>query len=195
MHKSLLDVVANAELLDELTVLVDVVLLDVGEETTTLTNQHEQTTAGVEVLLVGLHVLGQLLDALGQDGNLNLGVAGVLGVLAELGGELRLALLGNRHDFTFLVAAAGCAPHGLDSPSTGKPPVERISKWRVPTERYVTTDQQHNAAIAQLDHVMQETGTTKEDGPRQLRKQRLTYLETISYLWRKCDRRLSPWRT
>lgn len=155
MHKSLLDVVANAELLDELTVLIDVVLLDVGEETTTLTNQHEQTTAGVEVLLVGLHVLGQLLDALGQDGNLNLGVAGVLGVLTELGGELRLALLGNRHDFTFLVATAGCAPHGLDSPSTGKPPVERISKWRVPTGRYVTTDQQHNAAIAQLDHVMQ----------------------------------------
>lgn len=154
MHKSLLDVVANAELLDELTVLIDVVLLDVGEETTTLTNQHKQTTAGVEVLLVGLHVLGQLLDALGQDGDLNLGVAGVLGVLAELGGELRLALLGNRHDFTFLVAAAGCAPHGLDSPSTGKPPVERISKWRVPTGRYVTTDQQHNAAIAQVDHVM-----------------------------------------
>lgn len=154
MHKSLLDVVANAELLDELTVLVDVVLLDVGEETTTLTNQHEQTTTGVEVLLVGLHVLGQLLDALGQDGNLNLGVAGVLGVLTELGGELRLALLGNRHDFTFLVAAAGCAPHGLDSPSTGKPPVERISKWRVPTGRYVTTDKQHNAAIAQVAHVM-----------------------------------------
>ena len=86
MHKSLLDVVANAELLDELTVLIDVVLLDVGEETTTLTDEHEQTTAGVEVLLVGLHVLGQLLDALGQDGDLNLGVAGVLGVLAELGG-------------------------------------------------------------------------------------------------------------
>lgn len=155
MHKSLLDVVANAELLDELTVLIDVVLLDVGEETTTLTDEHEQTTTGVEVLLVGLHVLGQLLDALGQDGDLNLGVAGVLGVLAELSGELRFALLGNRHDFTFLVTAAGCAPHGLDSPSTGKPPVERISKWRVPTGSYVTTDQQHNAAIAQLAHVMQ----------------------------------------
>ena len=105
--RDLLDVVADAELLDELTVLVDVVLLDVGEETTTLTDEHEQTAAGVEVLLVGLHVLGELLDALGQNGDLNLGVAGVLGVLAELSGELRLALLGNRHDFTFLVTAAG----------------------------------------------------------------------------------------
>ena len=119
MHKSLLDVVANAELLDELTVLIDVVLLDVGEETTTLTDEHEQATTGVEVLLVGLHVLGQLLDALGQDGDLNLGVAGVLGVLAELGGELRLALLGNRHDFTFLVAAAGCGPMASIRPQLG----------------------------------------------------------------------------
>ncbi|EEP45016.1 hypothetical protein COLINT_02286 [Collinsella intestinalis DSM 13280] len=33
--------------------------------------------------------------------------------------------------------------------------MERISKWRVPTGRHVTTDQQHNAAIAQLTHVMQ----------------------------------------
>lgn len=31
----------------------------------------------MEVLLVGLHVLGQLLDALGQDGDLNLGVTGI----------------------------------------------------------------------------------------------------------------------
>ena len=35
MYKSLLDVVADAQSLDELTVLDDVVLLDVGEKTTT----------------------------------------------------------------------------------------------------------------------------------------------------------------
>ena len=74
MYKSLLDVVADAQSLDELTVLDDVVLLDVGEKTTTTANEHEQATTGVEVLLVGLHVLGQLLDALGQDGDLNLGL-------------------------------------------------------------------------------------------------------------------------
>ena len=101
MH-NLLDVVADAELRDEHTVLDDVVLLDVGKKTTTATNDHEQAAAGVEVLRVGLHVLGELADALGRDGNLNLGIAGVLRVLAELGGELRLALLGDGHLFTFL---------------------------------------------------------------------------------------------
>ena len=101
MYKSLLDVVADAQSLDELTVLDDVVLLDVGEKTTTTTDEHEQATTGVEVLLVGLHVLGQLLDALGQDGDLNLGVAGVDRGVTELGSQLRLALFGNSHCFTF----------------------------------------------------------------------------------------------
>ena len=53
MYKSLLDVVADAQSLDELTVLDDVVLLDVGEKTTTTADEHEQATTGVEVLLVG----------------------------------------------------------------------------------------------------------------------------------------------
>ena len=84
MYKSLLDVVADAQSLDELTVLDDVVLLDVGEKTTTTADEHEQATTGVEVLLMGLHVLGQLLDALAQDGDLNLGVAGVDRGVTEL---------------------------------------------------------------------------------------------------------------
>lgn len=47
MYKSLLDVVADAQSLDELTVLDDVVLLDVGEKTTTTADEHEQATTGV----------------------------------------------------------------------------------------------------------------------------------------------------
>ena len=57
-NTSLLDVVANAEALDERTVVLDVLLLDVGQETTTLTDEHEQATTGVMVLLVLLQVLG-----------------------------------------------------------------------------------------------------------------------------------------
>ena len=49
---TLLDVVANTELLDEGTILEDVVLLDIGEKTTATADEHEQTTTGVEVLLV-----------------------------------------------------------------------------------------------------------------------------------------------
>ena len=103
MHNVLLDVVADTELLDERAVLEDVILLDVGQKTTTATDQHEQTAAGVEVLLVGLHVLGELTDALGQDGNLNTGVAGVHGAVAKLSGQLSLALFRNGHGFTFLL--------------------------------------------------------------------------------------------
>ena len=138
MHKSLLDVVAECRALDELTVLDDVVLLDVGEETTTLTNEHEQTTTGVEVLLVGLHVLGQLLDTLGQDGDLNLELPVSRAFLPNLAVSSALRSLEIVIDFTFLVAPAGGAPM-VDSPSTGKPPVERTSKVEVPTGRYVTT--------------------------------------------------------
>ena len=114
----LLDVVADTELLDERTVLEDVVLLDVGQKTTTATNEHKQAATGVEVLLVGLHVLGELTDTLAQDGDLNLGVAGVHGGIAELCGKLRLALLGNSHVSPFVHD-----PTGLNSPQTGKPPV------------------------------------------------------------------------
>ena len=84
-----------AEALDEVTVVLDVVLLDVGEETTTLADQHEEAATGVEVLLVGLHVLGELLDAGGQDGDLDLGGTGIVLVLAVLLDELGLLLLGD----------------------------------------------------------------------------------------------------
>ena len=103
---TLLDVVANTELLDEGTILEDVVLLDIGEKTTATADEHEQTTTGVEVLLAALHVLGELLDALGEDRNLNLGVTSVDGGVAELSGELGLALLGNSHVSPFIYGFA-----------------------------------------------------------------------------------------
>lgn len=52
-----LDVVADAEFCDELAVVLDVALLDVGEEATTLADEHEQAAARVVILLVDLDVL------------------------------------------------------------------------------------------------------------------------------------------
>ena len=102
-YPRLLDVVADAQSLDELTVRNDVVLLDVGKKTTTLTDEHEKAAAGVEVLLMGLHVLGKALDALGKDGDLDLGVAGVDRSVAELCGKLCLALFRNSHVSPFFL--------------------------------------------------------------------------------------------
>ena len=76
MYKSLLDIVADAQSLDELTVLDDVVLLDVGEKTTTTANEHEQATTGVVILRVLLQVLGQVVDPFSQKGDLHLGRTG-----------------------------------------------------------------------------------------------------------------------
>ena len=94
---SLVDVVADTEFLDEGAVLLDVALLDVLQEVTTLTDEMAQATAGGMVLLVGLEVLGELGDAVGQDGNLNLGRSGVVLVLAKLLDELGLLLLADGH--------------------------------------------------------------------------------------------------
>ena len=62
------------------------------------------------VLLVGLHMLSQALDALRQDGNLHGGGAGVPLVLAILPDELCLAFLGDCHVVTAF---------RVDSPRTG----------------------------------------------------------------------------
>ena len=67
----------DAQLSDQSTVTVDVLLCQVVQHGTALTNHHQQTTAGVVVVLVGTQVLGQLVDASGQDSDLDLGRTGV----------------------------------------------------------------------------------------------------------------------
>lgn len=88
-----LDVVANTELLDEFAVFEDVAVLDVDEQATTLTNEHEQTAARMVILGVLFEVLGEVADALGEDSHLHLGAAGVSLALAEFLDELGSALL------------------------------------------------------------------------------------------------------
>ena len=60
-----------------------------------LTDELQKTSAGVEVLLVDLQVLGEVTDTNGQDCNLNLRRTGVLLVLAVLLDELCYLLLGD----------------------------------------------------------------------------------------------------
>ena len=88
-----LDVVADTELLDEFAVFEDVAILDVDEQATTLTNEHEQTAARVVILGVLFEVLGEVADALGEDRDLNFSATRILSILAIFGDELCSALL------------------------------------------------------------------------------------------------------
>ena len=69
---------AQPELLDEGAVALEVVLLKVVQEPATAADEHEQPAAGVMVLLVGAKMLGELVDALGEQRDLDVGVPGVL---------------------------------------------------------------------------------------------------------------------
>jgi hypothetical protein len=67
----------EAELLEELRVFREVVALDVVEQLTTAGGHLEEAAAAVEVLAVGAEMLGQVIDASGQQGDLDLGGTGV----------------------------------------------------------------------------------------------------------------------
>src|SRR5215207_2883000 len=71
---------AQTETLDELAVAVDVDIGEVAEQTTTLTDEEEQATTRVVVVLVLLQVLGEVLDPLGEDRDLDLRGSSVTGV-------------------------------------------------------------------------------------------------------------------
>ena len=116
----------DAEALDQRAVARDVDLGDVLEQPTTTADQQQQATTGVVVVRVGLEVLGEVGDALGQDGDLDLGGARVTLVGGVLGDDLLLALGGNRHgcsSFSLrgapgLVLPGMTRPRPIDGPPT-----------------------------------------------------------------------------
>src|SRR5262249_35248543 len=68
----LLLLAAQAQLGDELTITLDVVVAYVVEQSTSATDQLHQATAGVMITLVNLEMLGQVGDTLAEDGDLHL---------------------------------------------------------------------------------------------------------------------------
>src|SRR5690606_7304009 len=70
----------QTEALNERTVTVDVDVLQVTQHAATLADEQQQATTRVVVVLVRLEVLGQVLNALREHCNLNLGGTGVTGL-------------------------------------------------------------------------------------------------------------------
>ena len=67
----------QTQLSDQGTVTVDVLLLQIGQQIAAAADHLEQAAAAVVVMLVGLKVLGQVIDTSGQQSNLDLRRTGV----------------------------------------------------------------------------------------------------------------------
>lgn len=82
--KFLFELLAEAELFEELRVAVDIGFGEVVEKAATLADEDEKATMGSGILAVVLDVGGEVLDTRGKKGDLDFGGAAVFLVLAEL---------------------------------------------------------------------------------------------------------------
>src|SRR3954454_21803342 len=109
---------AEAELLDEGAIALEVFALQVVQEPPAAADELQQAAARVVVVLVRPQVLRQLVDALRQHRDLDLGRARVRLVLAELLNVLQLFFLGEGHPSPLVNMSPG--PTDLRSKSAAK---------------------------------------------------------------------------
>ena len=96
-----MNLLSDVQLLDDSTVSLDVNLLEVTEEVSSVTYHLKKTTTAVEVLVVVLEVCVEVVDAVCEKRDLNLGRACVAFVCCVLLDKSLLYVL--LHDvFTFL---------------------------------------------------------------------------------------------
>src|SRR5262249_17223810 len=93
---------AQAEALDERAVRLDVAALEVVQEAAALADELQQPAARMEILDVRLEMVGEHVDALGEERHLDLGRSGVVLGALVLGNVARRV-------------CGGCA-HGKNSP-------------------------------------------------------------------------------
>ena len=74
------DLLTQAELCDDRTIAVDVLLGKIVQKASALTDHHQKAAAGMVVVLVDAKVLGELVDPGGQNSDLDLGRTGVAGM-------------------------------------------------------------------------------------------------------------------
>src|ERR1700754_1600568 len=72
-------------------------VLQIIEKGAARRHELQEATAGVIVLYVGLEMVGEVVDAFRQDRDLNLGRAGIGGLVGPSLDDFRFALRGNRH--------------------------------------------------------------------------------------------------
>lgn len=83
----------------KLQIALRVLSLNVIEQTTPATHQHQKTSAATKIFLMGPHVLGQAVDPGRQDSDLYFGAARVVVALLKFADYLGFLLFGNCHRF------------------------------------------------------------------------------------------------
>src|SRR4029453_5219438 len=88
---------ADSELIRQDAVSLRVLLSEIFQKSATLADEHEQAAARVVILLMGLEVVGQPVDTLGQEGDLPFRWSGIAVVRLELLDEALLPVKGQPH--------------------------------------------------------------------------------------------------
>src|SRR5665647_1553175 len=100
---------ANVMLFEQRLVTRLILPLDVVEQRTARRDHFQKTPARMIVLHVGFEMSGEVIDAFRQDRNLNLGRAGVAGLVGIRLDDFRFTFGGNRHRQTLSLLRAGLA--------------------------------------------------------------------------------------
>ena len=82
----------DIELLNQVTISIDVLRLQIVKKTTSLTYHLVETASAVIILLVVLQMLGELLNPCGKESYLYFGGTGIFRGLTELGNDCCLLL-------------------------------------------------------------------------------------------------------
>src|SRR5262245_24193160 len=90
---------AKPQVLDQLLVALEVLALEVIEQTPAQADHAQETAPRVVVLGVRLQVLGEMSDALGEERDLNLGRPGIAFVLPVFLDRLAFAYGGDWHSW------------------------------------------------------------------------------------------------
>lgn len=89
---------SDSELFDYCAITLDILLLEIAQQISSVTYHLEKTTTAVVILRVDLEVLGERVDAVRENRDLYLGRAGVVLVDAVFSNDLLLYFL-LYHDF------------------------------------------------------------------------------------------------
>ena len=76
---------------------LDVLARQIRQQTSPLSHQLEKSSPGVEVVLVLPEVIGEPVDSLGEESNLNFGRTGIIRMRAKLGDDRLFLLALQRH--------------------------------------------------------------------------------------------------